>query len=667
LRTGQAQYVSTLHLAVHWGKDWDTNFGRNFNVDISPVDPDGPSLSVLSPIPGAESEHSLAVEVQSDDAQRISLWLDGKELSSSSDKNLRHELDLTQIPFGSHDLVAVAERDSRLALRQVQFWRMPPIESAEVEGDPAMGATMNRDGTATFVLLAPGKRFVSVVGSFNNWNPRANPMKRASDGRWWTTFPIEPGTHTYQYSIDGALLLADPYSREVVWQNEAGIETHEPDNAKTVFSTEPDNFEWDDQGFRTPPLHDLIVYELYIPDLCPGEGFEGLTAKLDYIRDLGVTAIEPLPVNEFAGRHSWGYGTPRQLKTLINEAHKRGLAVIMDMVLNHMCWNSPLCALYGKDFDASPYFRLFLGENWGFPDCDQESPAFKQYVADMLQFWVREYHIDGFRYDATRWTGWKGYNDWGASWFAWAAKQADSNSIQIAEHLPPEIELINETEMDTGWDSNFRWRLREMLVNARLDREVFAEIMDPMKQGYLSAFGRMPYLESHDEERVMRELLEAGYSDEEAARRAETGLALVLTAPGVPMLYAGQEFGERTKKVVGWNPLNWTLLSNPRMQQLHKRFKDLTMLRRSHPALVTEEVQMLTVSESENIVDYERLGAGKRVVVATNFGRSPGHVEIPVNPGSQWRDILGHSEGKLEWSCFTATLPPGGAVVLSDL
>ena len=128
----------------------------------------------------------------------------------------------------------------------------------------------------------------------------------------------------------------------------------------------------------------------------------------------------------------------------------------MDMVFNHMDYSSPLYQLYGLDYDASPYFHRFLGENWGFPDLRQDSPAFKRYVADMLRGWVEEYHVDGFRYDATRWVGWKGYNEWGAGWFAYAAKQADSNSWQIAEHLPADPDLQSRTEMDTGWHDYFR-------------------------------------------------------------------------------------------------------------------------------------------------------------------------------------------------------------------
>ena len=338
----------------------------------------------------------------------------------------------------------------------------------------------------------------------------------------------------------------------------------------------------------------------------------------------------------------------------------------MDMVFNHMDYQSPLYQLYGLDYDASPYFHRFLGENWGFPDLRQDSAGFKRYVADMLRGWIEDYHVDGFRYDATRWVGWKGYNDWGASWFAYAAKQVDRKSYQIAEHLPADPDLQNKTEMDAGWHDQFRWPLRDMIRNARLNREEFERIMDARKLGFSNSFQRVVYIESHDEERFLRDLNQSGFSNTEALRRDMTALAITLTAPGIPMVYAGEEFGESTPKVVGPNPLHWQNLDRAEFHGLYKKFRALTMLRSSHPALQTEALAFATPPLPDHVVVYERGLPPASVVVAANFGREEKDVPISLSSPGPWVNVLDPDQPATTGPTnLLVTLPPGGALVLS--
>jgi len=429
---------------------------------------------------------------------------------------------------------------------------------------PEWGARETAPGTILFSLHAPGKKSVSVIGAFNDWNPDAAPMTVGEDGTWQCEIMLDPGAYHYQYMIDGTQALADPYSRDVLWQDEEGNETWRPALCYSVLEVGATPFEWTANDYVRPPLDNLVVYEFHLEDFLGGaRGFTGMIERLDYIRDLGFTAIGPLPFHEFTGAKSWGYnpsfhfapetvyGTPDELKQLIDAAHQRGLAVIMDLVLNHMDRNSALHRLYGEDYDASPFFHKFEGDNWGFPDLDQTSPAMKRYAADVIRFWLTEYRIDGIRYDATRFTDWNGYNNWGASWFAYIGVQTDPASFHIAEHMPSDPALINETEMHTTWHDYFRWRLREMIERGHLDRSEFEKVMKPTLIGFTNSLQRMAYTESHDEERVMFELKQRGYASEERVDRCVLALALTLTAPGTAMIYAGQEFGEATRKVVG--------------------------------------------------------------------------------------------------------------------
>ena len=673
------QVVNSLHMAVHWDDRWDTDLGRNYNVRIARNSGTNSPVVFFSfpPAEGVFAE-DFVVTAKVSRAASVSLWLDGKPLAYMNERPFEWPVKVEPLSRGRHQLMARTFSGGRAAVAEVGFWCVPPIREEQIPGDAPLGATVQKDGSVLFALHAPGKHFISVVGDFNQWDPEADFMKYSPDGTWWLTREVPAGVYKYQYCIDGAAFLADPYSRDVEWKDEKGDETHLPEKAKSILAVGQKEFEWTDQSFRRPPLDNLLIYEFFLPDVCPGQGFTGVVARLDYIKSLGVTAIEPLPVTEFCGATSWGYnpafhlapetayGTPDELKQLVNEAHKCGLAVIMDTVFNHMDYSSPLFQLYGLNYEASPYFHRFLGENWGFPDLRQDSAGFKRYAADTLQYWIREYHIDGFRYDATRWVGWKGYNDWGASWFAYAAKQADSNAYQIAEHLPSDPDLQSKTEMDSGWHDQFRWQLRDMIRNAKLDRGEFEKIMDARRVGFGSSFERVVYIESHDEERYLRDLDLSGFSTEEALRRNVTALAIMLTAPGVAMVYAGEEFGESAPKIVGPNPLHWSNLDKPAFRRLHEDVRALATLRTSHAALRTESVAFSTNSLPDGVVVYERTAPGAAVIVAANFGR--GEQAVPVSLASEgpWTNVLEPDQPATAGPTnLLVALPPGGALVLS--
>ena len=496
-----------------------------------------------------------------------------------------------------------------------------------------LGAHTNAHGQVTFALFAPGKHSVQWIGATNNWGEKPLFMTQENDGVWHITLDLAPGEHAYQYLVDGGRKLADPYATEIQWNRPDGTKGWLPEEALSVVHVGQQPYPWQADNLSRPPLENLIIYEVYIHDFCPGEGINGITKRLDYIKDLGVTALQLMPWHPFPGNESWGYnpayhfaveqtyGSAEDLKRLIDEAHQRGLAVIMDLVLNHAEWGSSLFRLYGDAYDVNPYFKAFKGDNWGFPKIDQESEAVKRWTADVIRYWIREFRLDGFRYDATRWTGWSGYNDWGASWYAYVARQEDKHSIQIAEHLPIEPALIITSEMDTGWHAEYRWNIREMIKNGRFEENVLRDMLDARRLGFESSLQRMVYTESHDEERVWRELSESGYEGEALWRRAVMALALPLTSPGPVMLYAGQEFGERTPKFVGWNPLNWSLLVSHDGKRLHDAARTLIHLRREHPAFQSEQVELVYVDDAKGLAAYRRGEGAHAMLVAFNVGQ----------------------------------------------
>lgn len=674
------QVVRTLHMAVHWNGDWDTDAGRNYNVEISlRTGEEAPAVRLLSPQDGEVIIDNPLVQLQAERADRAEMWLNGRSIASVGETPFELKIPFRQLKYGRHQLTARAEREGLVGMEEIFFWKLPPHRVENIPQGTPWGPTVNPDGTATFTLHAPGKRFVSLVGDFNDWDPFADMMIASPDGTWWLTRPLSNGTHRYQFCIEGRRFLADPYARDVEWKDEAGREGHEPWHARAVLEVGRAPFVWAATNYTRPSLDQLVIYEFHIDDLAPGGGFTGVIAKLDYIRGMGFNAIGPMPWMEFTVDRSWGYnpafhfapesayGTPDDLKRLIDEAHRRGMAVIMDAVFNHMDRNSALYQLYGADYDASPYFRMFRGENWGFPDLDQSSRAFKRYVADAIGYWLTEYRVDGIRFDATRFVEWEGYNDWGAGWLAWAGRQADPGSYMIAEHIPSDPDLVNRTEMDTTWHDAFRWVVRYAVEEARLNRAELARLLDPVQLGFTNAAQRIAYTESHDEERVMRDLRRRGYSKDEAARRAVLALAVTLTAPGPAMVYAGQEIGEDTPKTVGSNPLNWQRAEGwfgRRVRRLRDEARALVTLRTTHPALRSPAVKMETQGLPEDVAVYTRGEGGAAVVVAANFGRRDRRVTVTLPGAGPWRDVLlqrpaAPSRGQR----ITVTLEPGAVGV----
>ena len=673
-----SQAITSLHMAVHWDDNWDTDLGRNYSIMFSgSADVPVGTHSLLSFItPHPDQAFDATCPVQLNTPGPAILWLDGTPQASLAHPPWTTTVPLNSLSYGRHILSAQTGPRGSRQTTATTFWHTPTINHAFRSLDLPLGAHTNADGSVTFSLYAPGKKFVSLIGNLNQWDPDADFMNYSSNGIWWLTKTMPPGTWFYQYAINHEQRLADPYSTDVQWSDEWGRENGDPADARSVLTLGAPPYAWQDTTFQRPALTNLIIYELFLDDFCPNKGFDGLAAKLDYIRSLGVTAIEPMPWNEFAYAKSWGYnpafhfapetayGTPNQLKALIDAAHQHGLAVIMDTVLNHMDSSSALYQLYGDDYEQSPYFYLFTGENWGFPDLDQQHPAFKKYAATIPLVWSLDYHVDGYRYDATRWVGWEGYNAWGASWFAYAAKQIDPESYQIAEHIPSDPNLVNTTEMDTGWDARYRWRILDMIKTRQLNASEFSLIMDPTQLGFSNAFQRIAYLESHDEERVVHVLEQQNIPPDETTRRAITALTLTLTAPGIPMLFAGQEFGENTPKIVGDNPINWKKSSTPRGQTILKATRLLCQLRKNNPALQSNNITLTTCDPETDTVVYTRSQDENKVIVAINFSATPQTIALPLTPGT-WRTLFTGQQLHLNRPVtLTRPLLPGQSLVI---
>jgi maltooligosyltrehalose trehalohydrolase len=415
------------------------------------------------------------------------------------------------------------------------------------------------------------------------WAPRARRVElqladqrlsmRPAGGGWFEApAPLAPGTD-YRFRLDGGEPLPDPRSP---WQPQG------PDGpSRTV---DHSAFSWSDRGWNGLRLADAIVYELHVGTFSPQGTFAGVIPHIDHLLQLGVSAVELMPVAEFSGRRNWGYdgvdlyaphhayGGPEGLKSLVDALHARGLAVILDVVYNHL---GPI----GNYLDRfGPYLTDRYRTPWGAAlNLDgPESDEVRAFLIDNALMWLRDYHLDGLRLDAVH-----AIFDTSAIHFleelrtrVVALEREDGRRrVVIAESDLNDPRLVREAsiggfELDAQWSDDFHHALHALLTGERggyyQDFGRFEDLARALRQGYVfdgrySSFrrrrhGRSPagvaasrflgYLQNHDQ--VGNRARGDRISSLVSVERLEIGAALVLTAPFIPLLFMGEEWGAST-------------------------------------------------------------------------------------------------------------------------
>jgi maltooligosyltrehalose trehalohydrolase len=416
-------------------------------------------------------------------------------------------------------------------------------------------------------VWAPGARRVEGVLA-----DRRVGLDSIGGGWWRSSEDLPPGTD-YQFSLDGDEPLPSPRSR---WQPE-GI------NGPSRI-VDPGSFEWTDAGFRAPPLASAVVYEAHIGTFSAEGTFEGAIAHLDHLVALGVTHLELMPVVEFPGDRGWGYdgvdvyaphhayGGPEGLARLVDAAHGRGLAMIVDVVYNHLGPAGNYLSRYG------PYFTDRHGTPWGSavnldgPGSDEV----RRFFIDNALMWLRDYHFDGLRIDAVH-----AIFDMSAVHFL---EQLGTEVHQLAGALGRDLAVIAESDLndprlirpieaggyglDAQWCDDFHHALHTVLTGERdgyyADFGTLEDLATTLVQGYRYAgdfsefrerrHGRpspgldgrrlLGFLQNHDQvgNRALGERSNALMS----RGRVMIGAAVVLTAPFIPMLFQGEEWAAST-------------------------------------------------------------------------------------------------------------------------
>lgn len=548
---------------------------------------------------------------------------------------------------------------------------LPAPDQAPLPDGMWLGAHDLGAGRVGFALYAPWKKSVHLIGAFNKWKKTADLMSVSDQGIWWIIKKLPAGEHEYQFVLDGDVAIADPYAREIRWGNGA-----QPNGLVHVGTTA---YQWNDAGFGIKPLNELVLYELHVGDFSPEGTFKGVTERLPYLRDLGISAIELMPIFEFPGDRSWGYnpafffapetsyGTPDELRELIDQAHQHGIGVILDVVFNHIDGSSPISYLY--PYDDSPYFGSD-GNPWGFPDFNHWNDAVKQFLADVQTFWLSDMHIDGLRYDYAPGIGYDGEN--GMSFLTWQARQIKPHVYLIVENTDDYTAMVLNTEADASWHIAFRYQmianLREGAFQGKQygDLDETLRLLDFRHTGYTDNAQAINFLESHDEQRLFYEVAtNPDISPHTAHQKSKLGAICLFTAAGVPMLYHGQEFGMWTERTIDENKVLWDLLQQEHGADLHAFYRGMILLRASCRALVGNNIVPLVVDQERKMMAYHRWSDDDQcqAVVVVNFGISTDYLDVPFPQAGVWHEWVFNYDKEVPEGVIGIEVPGSGGKV----
>ncbi len=545
--------------------------------------------------------------------------------------------------------------------------------SGGAASDNASSAGYNTAGT-TFRVWAPNATAVHVWGSWNGFSTNATPLYSEGNGNWSADVPGAVNGQQFQYYISNStvgtnVFKQDPRSRKVVSSSGNSV----------IYNTT--NFNWVGDNFTAPGLSNAVLYELDIssfndPNSPSHAGtFYDATNRLAFLQQLGINAVEVMPLAEFPGDFSWGYnpsdpfavesayGGPDAFKAFVKTAHQYGIAVLVDTVQNHYGGNSP--PGYGDlnyslwQFDGSYstiggtnlggiYFYqsslcLAFAQTWG-PRPDYDTSQVYQYIKDNIAMWMSECHVDGFRWDSVGEIE-KDFpcNDTitsGINLIADVSGMIHSEpggKINIGEDDPNQQYGFNG--FDATWNNNGFFGLVQPQLTASSDSSrdmtAISTAVNIGNNGYggtaPSGWGNIVFTEDHDQcgcvsppcggsQRLPVRIDSSAPTGYYARKRSTLGAALTLSAEGIPMLLSGQEM-LTTNAFVANTPLDWSLTNT--YGGIVAFYTDMIHLRRNldgrSAGLTTTSTGTIWQDDTNKIIAYRR-GSGDNVVVICNFG-----------------------------------------------
>lgn len=522
-------------------------------------------------------------------------FLNGTEIASATNVTTL-SANPTLTTTGTQTVLLEANDGTSTRTQSFQFFVAPAPNVAPLPAGVRDGINYEAGNTSVVLVLnAPNKNRVSVIGEFpgSNWTEQSSyVMNKTPDGNyWWLRITgLTPGQeYAFQYLVNGSLKVGEPYAEKILdpWHDGSISASTYPSlkpypagqsGIVSIVQTAAPAYTWTNNTFNRPDKRNLVVYELLLRDFLDAHDWKTLQDTIGYLKRLGVNAIEIMPFNEFEGNESWGYnpdyflapdkyyGPRNTLKRFVDTCHSNGIAVIMDIALNHTTGLNPLAQLYwnaatNQPAADNPWLNVNATHPFNvFNDFNHESLRTRYFTSRVIEHWLQEYKLDGFRfdlskgftqvnsgsdvnlwsqYDASRVAIWKRYYD--------TCQLKSAGSYVILEHF-----AVNSEEMELSDYGMMFWGN----LNHNFNEASMGWVSTSNFDGYLhttrgwSKPHLVSYMESHDEERLMYKNLQFGNTSNPAhnvrdlhtaLKRVELCAAFFLAGPGPKMIW---EFGE---------------------------------------------------------------------------------------------------------------------------
>jgi 1,4-alpha-glucan branching enzyme len=693
---------------------------------------------ILAPITKAIGDN-VAITANASQSASISLFYNGTQIGSTASNATTASATATISAAGTQTIIAKATNGTTTVYDTSTFYVSAANNFAALPAGVTDGINYELgDTSAVLVLYAPKKSKVVVIGDFNNWTQSTKyQMNETPDSlRYWLRITgLTPGVeYAYQYVIDGSLTLADYNTEKVLdknndpsipstsYPNLKSFPSKASGNLVSILQTAKPAYAWQATNYTKPDKRNLIIYELLVRDFIAAQNWQTLKDTLTYLKRLGVNAIEVMPFTEFEGNNSWGYnvsfyfapdkfyGTETALKQFIDACHQQGMAVIMDMVMNHSFGSSPMVQMY---WDATnnipaannPWFNQYATHayNVGY-QFNHQSQATIDFRNRVIKHWLTNYKIDGFRwdlakgftqtqtcdatgnncnvttwgnYDASRVTTWKNIYD--------QMQSVSSGSYCILEMFADNSEEKVESDYGMMLWGNMNYNFNQSTMGYATGADISWGVYT--NRGWTNP-NLVTYQESHDEERLMYKNLQYGNSNgsynvkDTATALSRNAMAASFFAmiPGPKMLW---EFGELgydysintcvngTVDATGacrldMKPVKWSYYNDSRRKALYMVYAKLFQLRNTKNYSGTFTTGTIASNLSGLFKTLTVTSDSLNIVVVGNFDvvNQTGSVTFPA--AGTWYSYLTGATRTATGTAENITLAPGEYYVYTN-
>jgi 1,4-alpha-glucan branching enzyme len=732
------------------GNDWANGKTQDFLIDfgfvVSLTQPTQKQLFV-------SANQTITVEAKTPAAATYTLYVNGvEEITENNLTTFSHGVTIPASP-SSGTIRVVAQQDNKTSEASFHYVISAPSEQVSKPAGIIQGINYHADPTkVTLCLLAPEKSSVYVRGDFNDWKITPSTlMKRDGELFWIELSGLESQKeYGFQYVVDEAIYIADPYADKILdpldeyipasiypnlksYPTEARFDDNQwYFNRVSVFQTNQTPYQWKVNNFQKPAKEKLIIYELLIRDFFAQDqrSYNNLIDTISYLKRLGVNAVELLPIMEFNGNESWGYnptfmfapdkayGTKNKLKEFIDECHANGIAVILDIAMNHQDMPNPFVLMdfnfaITKPNPTNKWFNVDAKHPFNvFFDMNHESEYTKRYLDTVNYYWLNEYKIDGYRFDLTKGftqtnnpnnePAWSSYD---ASRIAILKRMSDKiwenfpDAYVIFEHLGgiQEEKELAEHRSNEGKGIMLWGKMTDPYNQSTMG---YGDNSDLRGVYYESRNMTVPhlvsYMESHDEERLMFKNITYGNASGTYSTKAiPTGLARVEAAstmfylvPGPKMLWQFGELGYdysinycedgsiKNDCRVSAKPVTWDYLENSDRRRLFNHTADLISLKKSYPVFsngkatftggnnLQKQITIVGNPYNPNPSSADEMNA----VLVANFELTEKTISVTLPHAGNWYDYYNHGRVIVaSGTTISITLPPGTAKIFTDV